>query len=408
MKQKTIVLGGGITGLVTAYSAIKKDKDVFIYESKNRLGGMINTIQTKHGIVESAANGFILTDEIKELFQSLSLDFIKTKRESKRRFFYVNQKVKLLPVSLFELLKSLYGLYFKESTPLPNENFYHWSCRIFGETTTKRIIEPALGGIYAADLKSLDPRMIFGNLDWSQPSSFFQRFKKQRNKKSTLGLVSLKDGMGSLIQALETSLQSRAHIKLNSQAPVLEKLIKKYNSPEIHICLSLKQCEEYLKRNGYDLPEVNLLTVSTVTCFYTERLLKKTGFGLLFPKNQDIEANGVLFNSDIFEHRTFDHYSHSETWVYAGNKFDNLKEEELKKIQMNDRKMIHGRITSPLESFVTQWQDGFPVYDEKLIAFNQRLDEIEAEWNKKNTKVIFKGNYRRGIGLRSLFEMAAR
>ena len=72
MKQKTIVLGGGITGLVSAYSAIKKDKDVFIYESKNRLGGMINTIQTKHGIVNQLQMALYSQMKSKNYFNLLS------------------------------------------------------------------------------------------------------------------------------------------------------------------------------------------------------------------------------------------------------------------------------------------------------------------------------------------------
>lgn len=408
MKQNTVILGGGISGLVSALSAKNADQKVYLYESSERLGGLISTKQTQYGIVETAANGFILTDEIQSLLQKLNLKFISAKKESKRRYFYSKGKITQFPISIYDLLRAVFGFLFINSQTKPNENCLQWSRRIFGDNTATRLMEPALGGIYGAKLESLDPQMLFSNLDWSKRLSFFRRLVSRKGRKKNLGLVSFENGMGTVIQALESAVSKNAVIFSNRPAPKISELINKYQSPEIHICLPLNECYSYIKEIYPSIPIPHFLNISTVTCFSWERLTEKPGFGILFPKREGMNANGVLFNSDIFDYRTSNENLFSETWIFISDPQTKRTDDEILELLSQDRGKIAPDARPAVQSYVTHWHQKFPVYDRTLLEFNLKLDRIESDYFDRGIKLLFKGNYRRGIGLRNLIEMAAR
>src|SRR5207302_4994344 len=53
------VVGAGFSGLVTAYLLSKAGRAVRVVEKRSRAGGLISTIKTEHGLIETAANGIL-------------------------------------------------------------------------------------------------------------------------------------------------------------------------------------------------------------------------------------------------------------------------------------------------------------------------------------------------------------
>ena len=53
------VVGAGFSGLTTAYFLTKCGFKVRVFEKTDRAGGLIRTIRSAHGLVETAANGLL-------------------------------------------------------------------------------------------------------------------------------------------------------------------------------------------------------------------------------------------------------------------------------------------------------------------------------------------------------------
>lgn len=397
MKDEVHIFGGGITGLFLAYHHVKQGNLVTLYEESETLGGVIGTKKQKEGLVEQAANGILLTDDIKSMLDEIGLKPVFPKKASKRRYFWTNQKLSQFPISILSGTKLLHSIFLKKLKFDPNLNFEEWGNQMFGSPVTKNIIEPALGGIYGTRLNELHPETIFSKWNGDGNTTIFQEIKK--HKKKTYGTVSFPNGMGDLVTHLVNYLSPKIKIQTGFTLSNLSQIQTLKGS--IRICISLKKLIPVL--GSLLKPEVipNLLSISTITRFGETKLTKKPCFGVLFGKGEGIQALGVLCNSDIFDGRVKDGI-HSETWIYP-----NLSEFDIKQIESileSDRKKITKQAETAKAIYKTTWEGVFPAYDRKLFLFNQTLDQIESDWQKNGLDIKCFGNYRKGIGLRSLFE----
>ncbi|TGL72191.1 protoporphyrinogen/coproporphyrinogen oxidase [Leptospira jelokensis] len=398
MKEEIHIYGAGITGLFLAYHHVKRGDSVTLYEENKTLGGVIATKKVKEGLVEQAANGILLTKDIKTMLDDIGLKTLFPKKASKRRYFFINKNLSQFPISLFAGTKLLYSIFLKKLKFYPNLNFEDWGNITFGSSVTKNIIEPALGGIYGTRLNELQAETVFSKWDGSGTSTIFKEIKK--NKMKTYGTVSFPNGMGDLVSHLIAYLSPKIKIQTGVSLSSISEIEKQKGS--VRICISLKKLTPILGNLLNPEEKPNLLTISTVTRFGETRLTKKPCFGVLFGKGEGIKALGVLCNSDLFEGRVTGHL-HSETWIYP--KLDGITtDKEMESIVETDREVITKNREKAKAIYKTTWEGVFPAYDRNLFLCNQKLDEIEANWKKQGLDIQFFGNYRKGIGLRSIFE----
>src|SRR5437870_1606554 len=198
------VVGAGFSGLTTAYFLTKQNFKVRVFEKGNRPGGLIETIRTEHGLVETAANGLLSSARVEAMCADIGVPLLTTRREGRKRFIY-RGKPKQVPVRIGEML-ALSGRVAASAMrlrPRPFESIADWGRRVLGRGATDYLLIPALGGIYAGDPHQLSASLIFGKANLSD------HLRTTRPAKGRLrGTVSPPERMQQLIDGLADYLKS--------------------------------------------------------------------------------------------------------------------------------------------------------------------------------------------------------
>lgn len=388
------VVGAGFSGLATAYFLTKRNCKVRVLERTDRAGGLIRTIQTPHGLVETAANGLLNSARLEAVCADIGVPLLPTRREGRRRFIY-RGKPKQIPLSLADIFRLAlrFGVSAANLRPRPCETIGAWGRRVIGRGATDYLLTPALGGIYAGDPDRLSASLIFGR------AALPGHLEANRPPKAKVrGTVAPPQGMQQLIDGFEGFLgKAGVEFHFNQEAQ------SSANGPTL-VCLSARGAAEYLSDVAPDLSQelgrIEMLSLATVTCFYAPTAARLNGFGCLFPRDQGFRARGVLFNDAIFAGRG---PAHAETWIFGGAldaDVVHLSDPEFGELIAAERERFYGQKDEPLDSRVTRWPNALPHYS---IELEKILTTLPAP--PDNIGLV--GNYLGRIGLAKILERAA-
>ena len=381
------VIGGGFSGMATAYYLARAGCAVTLFEKEHRLGGLIGTLKTDQGPVELAASGIRSSARVEALCEDLGLPLLETKKESRARYLFRERPRRwpLGPVDTMKLGGRLAGtLITNRFRPRSEETIDGWSTRVLGAGASRYIVGAALQGIYAGDPKRLSAGLIFGK----------RAGPKKGNRK---GLVAPPLGMSQLIDALEDKLvELGVDIRKGICAtPDLDGTVV--------VCTSAKDAAGLIRSRAPEasqtLDRIEMLPLVRVTAFYPAEENTIGGFGILFPRGQGVTALGVLFNTNIFPERG---QGHSESWILGGAQHPDLvdlDDDALIDLVARDRARVYGREVNPIAIYPQRWPVALPHYDVGLERLLRNGIEMPA-----NT--FLAGNYLRGIGLPMLLEKA--
>lgn len=387
MRPVTVV-GGGFSGLATAYYLSSAGIPVEIVEKRDRLGGLIATLQTPHGSVETAAVAMRRTPRVDDLCRDLGIRTIAAAPSpGHARYIHRRRPTRwpLGPVeSLTLLVKYATALARGSRSPRRLETVEDWGARVLGRAATRWLVGPILQGMYAGPPASLSASLVIGGPDRAvQPAR--------------QGAVAPAGGMQELIDALERRLRARGvSIRLNA-------LARLDGSAPAVICTAASDAAASLREvapaASRALSTVDMLPLVRVTAFYPEEPSPR-GRGVLFPRGGGIRALGVLFDRNVFPERGG---QYSESWIYGGaadRAVVDLSEEELAAVMDRDRQRLCGRSVRPAARFIHRWREALPHYD-------LQLESVRARGFDLPPGVFLVGNYVAGIGLSMLLEQAA-
>ena len=108
-KIDNIVIGAGIAGLSLGHFLQKKNLRFKIFESKNTVGGNINSSVDKDFLCENGPNTVLLNNQIfEELIKDLGLgsDIIYSNKSSNKRYIIKGEKMVLVPNSFISFLNT--------------------------------------------------------------------------------------------------------------------------------------------------------------------------------------------------------------------------------------------------------------------------------------------------------------
>ncbi|MFT5301462.1 MAG: oxygen-dependent protoporphyrinogen oxidase [Mariniblastus sp.] len=239
--QKTIaIVGGGIAGLAAAYQAqsAMPSANVVLFESSQRLGGVLHTERIDGYLVERSADMFTTEPaDALELCRRLGKEdqLIETIPTQNRAYVATENGIHPVPRGLSLMLPS--DLQAIQDSPLldaaatlrfleernieksdwrEDESLESFAVRRFGRVVFERLIQPLVGGIYTADPKKLSMRATMarfvemelehGSLIKAAEFSKMQAAEKEASGARYSLFRAPKNGMGDLVKWLEEAL----------------------------------------------------------------------------------------------------------------------------------------------------------------------------------------------------------
>ena len=375
--KKISIIGAGFSGLTLAYYLSKKGFDIDIYEKNSIPGGLLQTKCLDRGLIETAANGVLETELIKDLFQDINLPIIYANTESKKRYLFSNNRFQRWPLNILETLRLIYGMFLiklKIGAPKENESVERWATKQFGKAASKKLVSPALQGIYAEDGSVLSSKLLF------------TRFFKKKRFKGGRTLVSAKEGMIQVAEYLIRYLKNK-----NTKFHFSSEIKKDHLEGPYVFAGSLQQAISFdpdLFKN-YQLKTNN---ITTVTVFISGEA-PLDGFGALFPRDQKICALGVLINNKIFNNRVKSgsslNFIYKDIHLLSDNEIIDLIQDDCiksfkEKLEITDYQISH-------------WENALPVYDNNLEQFLNSGQHNKCEY-------YITGNYLGKLGLTGILE----
>lgn len=392
--QRIKVVGAGFSGLVSAYFLTKQGYQVEVHEKSSRAGGLIKTIRTPHGLVETAANGLLNSARLEAMCAELGVPLLATRRDGRKRFIF-RGRPKQIPLDLSEMLNVAWRFTRSASNLRPRqfETIAEWGRRVVGAGATDYLLAPALGGIYAGDPERLSAGLIFGRA--TLPDHLGTKRPERAKVRGTVaplhGLQELIDGLCDYLNGAGVEFLFDHHAAAKEGCPVV-------------VCLSAPAASDYLAEIAPEisqaLGEIEMLSIVTVTCFYSPEAARLKGFGCLFPRDQGFRARGVLFNECIFEGRG---PAHAETWIFGGAldpEAVKLSDQEISQLIADERERFYAQRDDALEIHMTRWPNALPHY-------SIDLERILITLPRPPSNIRLVGNYLGRIGLAKILERAA-
>ncbi len=442
-KYDAIIVGGGISGLTTAYFLKKGGLNPLIIEKKSTPGGSIMSERDGDYLIDYGPNsGLETTHLLKEIFADLNLTEKVNYASSagQNRYILKNGKLTALPLKPGKFLKTelfstraklrvLKEPFIKAPSDLKDESLADFVKRRLGWEFLAYAIDPFVAGIYAGTPENLSvgaafPKLLalekeYGSIIKGTVLGARKRKKRKDQSKPSAKMFSFLEGMQTLTDALadynkenlvtdagivSISKESKKHIveflvdgekqKVESDAIILTAPSHKYKSLPL---------DSRLKKIVGDIyyPPVTMAFFG-----YEKNPAKRPldGFGYLIPKSEKRNTLGTIWSSVIFKNRAPKDGAAFTTYIGGSRQPENaLKDEdEIIKMTMEDFADTLGIESKPDKIVVKKWEKAIPQYQ---VGHKDIIESIE-KYEDDNPGIFVSGNFRGGISVADCVKQA--
>lgn len=440
MKEKKIVvvIGAGISGLATAYLLHKKNFEVIVLEKNEVVGGSIETISENGFLFDRGPNSALeTTPVIGYLVDELNLkeELIYANKQGNKRYILRNNQLHPLPMSPPAFLKTkLFSakaklrLFAEPFIGRSNDGYYQsiadFVTRRLGKEFLDYAINPFVAGVYAGkpeelSVKSAFPKLYaleenYGGLIIGTVKSIRERRKRAEVSKQSAKMISFKEGMQTLPNAIADALGKRV-----LTSAVVKEIKKEETGHKVIFDLkgSLKsiRCDAVLSTvpaysagklfsefdSGLEehFNKIYYPPVLVYYLVYNKDIIKQPldGFGFLIPSKEKKSFLGAIWSSVIFPNRVPDNKA-AFTLFIGGSRnpefVNENRDELLKKVRSEFEQLM--QISSPPEQESHRfWELAIPQYNLGYIEHERYFDDFE----KRNPGLFLSGNYRGGISV---------
>lgn len=431
MKHDVVVVGGGISGLVTAHRLRRRqrDLDLNVLERESAPGGTIRSTVQDGYTIDWGPNGFLANaPETLQLVDELGLtaELQPAADAAKKRYLFTQGALHPVPTGPKALIKS--GLLLPSEKlrllgdlfirPAGNEEtVFDFAARRFGQRAASIFAKPVILGITAGDaartsLDALFPRIRRMEQEHGSLLRAMMRGRKRSDTGARLGgrLTGFaRGGMQRLIDALNESLA--AVMKTGAAVTAIERSAGRYlltladgntmsarivvlATPAADTALLLKDLAPAAARR---LKEIPYAGVRVVALGYHRVDVPNAldGFGFLVAEDEQVSSLGVLYTSSIFPEQAPE--GRVLLRVMTGGVRDPAvtqqgRKEALAQVQ-RDLRIAMGITAEPELTFEVNWPRAIPQYEP---GHQQRIADV---MNALPPGLHLTGNAYHGVGV---------
>ncbi len=421
MTKRVAVIGGGISGLTTAYLLKKKGYNVTVFEGADTVGGNVQTVTRDGFTIEQGPNSLLKSPRFVDLVKSLKLEdrVLAADESAKKRYILADGKLEAMGpksfVNGFFSLRTIFGLarepFVRTKSP-EHESVAEFVTRRIGPEFLDKAIDPFVSGVYAGDPKNLSMRSAFPKLyemerDYGSLIMATIRRKTEKADPDFPRTFSFRGGLKTLITTLASEIGDG--VRVASPVSEIEETDGKFrvNGDEFDAVVistpsyvAAKLIESRDEKLATLLADVNYPKLAVVILgFKTEKIpVKLDGFGFLIASKEKRPILGTLYHSAVFPERSPDGYQLLVTFVggvRSGDSLNAQSDDELQSLVLAQLNDILGVAGEPDFIHIKRWARAIPQY---RVGYED-VTAACADFEKNNRGLYFCSNFYRGISM---------
>ncbi len=417
------VIGGGISGLAAAYELQKSGYKVVVIERQVRVGGKAHTGNLNGFLMEygaSSINGASIRASAFSTELGLDGERCQLGPDVRKRYLIKNGRLNGIAKHPFGFLTSSYlslpsrlrllTEIFRSAGPDNEETVAEFCTRRFGREFSARIIDPLIGGLFAARATELSLSAVFPKLQsfekqYGSVTMGAIRRRMEGNKMPARLLYSWQRGIGALPNALAGQLGS--NIKTGITVRGIDALRQGYRlkfagggsldarsvivATQPHVTADLLQSLDLEAAEA--AAEIHAPPITVIFMGFRREDVDHPldGIGSLSPESEKRTLSGILFPTTMFPGRA------PEGCVSLSGYIAGARSPDLVKLPLEDQaalareefRHLLGVRGEPLVTRVHHWHRGLP---QARIGHGRLISKF-SELESRRPGMFVTGNY---------------
>ncbi len=439
-RPSVAIIGGGISGLATAWWLHKASIDVTVLERESELGGTMQTVHDRGWLVETGPNSALETTPLfKTLFSDLELndEVVYAGEVGNNRYILRDGILHPLPMTPPAFLKSKLWSFpgklrlLKEpfvGRASKEETIAEFVERRLGREFLDYAINPFVAGVYAGNPEQLSvcaafPKLYaleekYGSLIKGQIRGRQERKRRAEQSKDRARMFAFRSGMQIFPRTLGDALKKKVMTGMHVQR-IAE--VRKGNLTTYEISGTKKGKKFSLKADAVITAIPSYVTAKLLSRFdatltqslkdiyyppvvevflgYKTSDIRRPldGFGFLVPAKERRRILGTIWSSSLFPGRAPQGQAALTTFVGGSRQpeITELSDDSIVKVVTEELSSIMGISGCPTYRRIARWKRAIPQYNLGHLSIVRQMEGFEQQ----HPGVFISGNFRGGISV---------